>query len=256
MTVRRLVTVLSVVAIAGVMIAGALAATLPSGSSRDPSAPIKLRGPARTTVRRTATFTWTRASAQISAFRCRLDHGPLIRCKSGISYRHLGLGRHVFTLVEVDAEGRRNAVVQGNAGSSTHSWSWTIVAPAQALTVRSAVDSRLYPGASPVPIDPSLRNQSGFPLKVTQLTIRVRAVSAPHATPTLPCTTADFATTNYTGHAFVAPSGSSTIGHDHVPKTQWPTVAMLNRPVDQDGCMGATLELSYRQSAVSIEGKT
>ncbi len=248
-------TVPGVVVIAGALIASALAATLPSGSSRGSSAPIKLRGPARTTVRQTATFTWTGASAQTSAFRCRIDRGPFIRCKSGIAYRHLRLGHHVFTLVGVDTDSRRSAVVRGNAGSPTRSWSWTIVAPTQALTVQGDVDSRLYPGGPPVSIDPSLRNQSGSPLKVTQLILRVRAVTAPHATPALPCTTADFVTTNYTGRSFLAPSGSSTIGHDHVPKAQWPTVAMLDRPVNQDGCMGATLELSYRQSAVGIAGK-
>jgi len=256
MTVRRLVTVLGILLVGGVLIAGALAATLPVGSPRVLPAPIKLRGPARTTVTQTAVFTWARASAQTSAFRCKIDRGPFIRCRSGIAYRHLSRGRHVFILVGVDAEGHRSAVARGNAGSSTtQSWSWTIVAPAETLTVWSDVGSQLYPGAPPIPVDPSLRNRSGYPLTVTRLLLEVSAVIAPHATPALPCTTADFLTTNYTGHAFVAPSGLSTLDRDHVPQTQWPTVAMLDRAVNQDGCMGATLELRYRQSAVGLTGK-
>jgi hypothetical protein len=255
MTIRRLATVLGVVSLAGALIAGALAATMPSRPSYGPPAPIKLRGPARTTVSRAAVFTWARTTAQTSAFRCRLDRGPFRSCGSGIAYRRLRRGRHAFTLVAIDAAGRRSAAARGNAGSPTSSWSWTIVAPVQALTVWSKVDSRLYPGASPIPIDPSLRNPHGYPLRVTRLTLKVRAVIAPHATPALPCTTADFATTNYTGHAFVVPSGSSTLAHDRVPRTQWPTVAMLNRPVNQDGCMGATLELAYRESTVRPAGR-
>ena len=250
MTIRRLVTALGVVSIAGVLIAGALAATTPSGSAKNPPAPIKLRGPARTTIKHTAAFTWARATAQLSSFRCRLDHGAFTRCKSGVAYRRLRRGRHVFTVVAVDAAGRRSAAALGNAGSSTPSWSWTIVAPIRALAVWGEVGSRLYPGASPSPIDLSLRNPNGYPLRVTQIMLRVRTVIAPHATPALPCTTADFATTNYTSHTFVAPSGSSTLGRDHVPRTQWPTVVMLDRPVNQDGCMGATLELAYRDSTV------
>lgn len=250
MTIRRLATVLGVIAIACVLIAGALAATTPSDSGKTLPAPIKLKGPARTTINHTATFTWARATAQASSFRCRLDHGEFTRCKSGVAYRRLRRGRHLFTVVAVDAAGRRSAMARGNAGSSTPSWSWTIVAPIRALAVWGEVGSRLYPGASPIPIDLSLRNPNGYPLRVTQIMLRVRAVIAPHATPALPCTTADFATTNYTSHTFVAPSGSSTLGRDHVPRTQWPTVAMLDRPVNQDGCMGATLELAYRDSTV------
>jgi hypothetical protein len=155
----------------------------------------------------------------------------------------------VFTVVAVDAAGRRSAAARGNAGSSL-SWSWTIFAPVGALAVWGEVGSRLYPGASPIPIDLSLRNPNGYPLRVTQIMLRVRAVIAPRATPALPCTTADFVTTNYTSHTFVAPSGSSALGRDHVPRTQWPTVAMLDRSVNQDGCMGATLELAYRDSTV------
>jgi hypothetical protein len=251
MTIRRLATALGVVSIAGVLIAGALAATTPSGSAQSPPAPIKLRGPARTTINRTAAFTWARVTAQASSsFRCRLDHDAFTRCKSGVAYRRLRRGRHVFTVVAVDAAGRRSAAARGNAGSSTPSWSWTIVAPIGAMAIWGEVGSRLYPGASAIPIDLSLRNPNGYRLRVTQIVLGVRTVIAPHATPALPCTTADFATTNYTGHTFVAPSGSSTLGRDHVPRARWPTVAMLDRPVNQDGCMGATLELAYRDSTV------
>jgi hypothetical protein len=250
MTIRRFATVLGVPAIACVLIAGALAARSPSGPAGTLPAPIKLRGPARTTIDRTATFTWARATAQTSSFRCRLDRGAFTRCKSRVAYRRLRRGRHAFTVVAVDAAGADSAAARGNAGPSTPSWSWTILAPIRAMAVWGEVGSRLYPGASPISIDLSLRNSNGYPLRVTQIVLGVRRVTAPHATPALPCTTADFATTNYADHTFVAPSGSSTLGRDHVLRTQWPTVAMLDRPVNQDGCMGATLELAYRASTV------
>jgi hypothetical protein len=250
MRIRRLATVPGVASIAGVLIAGALAATTPSGSAQRPPAPIKLRGPARTTVNRTAVFTWSRASVQASAFRCRLDRGPFTRCRSGAAYRHLRRGRHAFTVVAVDAAGHSSAAARGNAGARAPSWTWTIVAPIATLTVSGRVGTPLYPGALPTPVDPSLHNPNGYPLRVTRITLAVRAVIAPHATPALPCAAADFTTTSYTGHTFLAPSGWSTLEHDRVPRTQWPTVAMLDRPVNQDGCRGATLELAYKGSTI------
>jgi hypothetical protein len=153
-------------------------------------------------------------------------------------------------VVALDAAGHRSAAARGNAGARAPSWTWTIVAPVAALTISGQVGAPLYPGALPTPVDPSLRNPNGSPLRVTRITLAVRAVIAPHATSTLPCTVADFVTTDYTGHTLLAPSGLSTLAHDRVPRAQWPTVAMLDRPVNQDGCRGATLQLTYKGTTI------
>lgn len=250
MKIRRFATLLSIPVSAGVLIAGALAASAPPTSSQGPPAPLKLKGPPQTTANQTARFTWVLADAQTSAFRCQLDRGSFRRCTSGIAYGHLRRGRHTFTLVAIDAAGQRSAVAKGNAGSSPTSWSWTIVSPAKVLSIWGNVSSKLYPGASPISINPSLLNPHNYKLLVGKLTLKVGAVKAPHATRALPCTKADFATTNYRGHKFTVPSGQSTLGRDRVPKGQWPTISMIDRPVNQDGCMGATLTLAYQGSAI------
>ena len=253
MKIKRSAILLGVLAGAGVLIAAALAATRPfASSSQGPRAPIKLTGPARTSASQAATFRWTRADARTSSFRCRLDRGRFTRCKSGITYRGLSRGRHTFTLIALDAAGHRSAAAKGNAKSPPPSWSWTV---AQVLSIWGNAGSPLYPGASPIPIDSSLRNPYSYTLSVSKLTLKVRAVKAPQSTQALPCTTADFATGNYAGKSFTAPPGTSTLGRDHVPQAQWPTISMVDRPVNQDGCMGATLELAYQSAAIRRAGK-
>ena len=117
------------------------------------------------------------------------------------------------------------------------------------LTARGNIGSRLYPGDAPVAIDVSLSNPHDYRLTVTTLTVSLRSVSAPHATSSLPCTKADFAVRGYTGRGFTAPAGPGNLAHDHVLRSRWPRVAMLDRPVNQNGCMGALLRLDYHATA-------
>ncbi|MGA8364858.1 MAG: hypothetical protein WB709_10095, partial [Solirubrobacteraceae bacterium] len=128
MQIKRLAIVLGVLAGAGVLIAGAVAATRPfaTTSARGPRPPIRLKGPARTSTSQVATFRWSRADTRTSGFSCRLDRGRFTRCKSGITYKQLRPGAHTFILVALDAAGRRSAATKGNTKSSPPSWSWTV----------------------------------------------------------------------------------------------------------------------------------
>lgn len=130
-----------------------------------------------------------------------------------------------------------------------------IVRPAKTWSITGNVDSSLYPGTAPIQLDLSVSNPHKYRLTVTKLTAVVRSVKAPHATRALPCTKADFAVRDYTGRRFTVPSGVSTLQRDRVPRRQWPAVWMLNRPVDQDGCKGATLNLAYDGVAVKSTGE-
>jgi DNA-binding beta-propeller fold protein YncE len=149
MQMKRLAIVLGVLAGAGVLIAGAIAATRPfaTASARGPRPPIRLKGPARASTSQAATFRWSRADARTSGFRCRLDRGRFTRCKSGIAYKQLRPGTHTFTLIALDAAGRRSAAAKGNTKSSPPSWSWTV---AKARSIPGNVPPPPNPGAAPV----------------------------------------------------------------------------------------------------------
>ena len=149
MQMKRLAIVLGVLAGAGVLIAGAIAATRPfaTTSARGPRPPIRLKGPARTSTSQVATFRWSHADTRTSGFRCRLDRGRFTRCKSGITYKQLRPGAHTFTLIALDAAGRRSAAAKGNTKSSPPSWSWTV---AKARSTPGTVPSPPNPGAAPV----------------------------------------------------------------------------------------------------------
>jgi hypothetical protein len=112
----------------------------------------------------------------------------------------------------------------------------------------------LYPVAEPIPINPSMSNRNHYRLTMTWLTVTVRSVTAPQATLAWRCSQAVFAVSNYAGHVFTGPSGSSTLQRDRVPKGQWPTASMLNRPVNQDGCKSAPLNLVYHGTATKLSG--
>lgn len=210
-------------------------------------APIGLRGPRRLTIaQRHARFTWEAAPhSGTVGFRCRLDRRRSHRCHSGVRYGPLSLGRHSFTVVALDRHGGRSSPAAGNAGSHAPSWTWAIE-PAQPLHVSGDVRAALYPGARPQPIQLSLRDPHRFSLTVRRLTVAVRGVSAPNATPSLPCGAADFRVRGYSGRGFTTPPRSHTLAQDHVPRRRWPTITMLDLPRNQDGCKGAVVHLVYR----------
>ena len=65
----------------------------------------------------------------------------------------------------------------------------------------------------------------------------------------LPCTAADFTVTQYSGpYPLAVPPGTSSLSGLGVPAAAWPQVGMLDTSANQDGCKGATLQLSYSGS--------
>jgi hypothetical protein len=125
----------------------------------------------------------------------------------------------------------------------------TPTAPGLPFTV-SADLGNLLPG-QPQPLDLSLTNPNTTTLAVSNLTVSVRTVSAPHATAALPCTPADFAVSQFSGTypLTVGASATSTLADLGIPSAQWPQVSIIDRPRDQDGCKGATVTLAYSGTA-------
>lgn len=101
----------------------------------------------------------------------------------------------------------------------------------------------LAPGRS-VPIDMHLNNDGSAPVSVSSISISVAGTSRPG------CGAANFALTQYTGrYPLQLPARSkNTLSSLGIARSSWPTLAMLNLPVNQDDCKGVTVHLRYAGS--------
>lgn len=106
----------------------------------------------------------------------------------------------------------------------------------------------LAPGLSQ-PLNLTLSNPNKKALSVSNLGVTITQVTRA-AGVTMPCGTGDYAVTQYAGPypVTVPANGSISLSQLTVPSSVWPKVTMLNRPVNQDGCKGARLTLTYSGS--------
>lgn len=125
--------------------------------------------------------------------------------------------------------------------------------PPTAFTISGTLPGALTPGTG-TPLDLSLSNP-GPVTRILGLNVDLSGVIAPQADAIHPCTVDDFSVTQFSGsYGFTLPSSSTrTLSQLGIPAGQWPQVAMLNRPVNQDGCKGASLDLSYSGASTGTE---
>jgi hypothetical protein len=104
----------------------------------------------------------------------------------------------------------------------------------------------LEPGLA-LPLDLALTNPGPAAVAITGLDVEVAAVSAPQASAAYPCSVADFAVTEFSGsYGFtLAPTSTARLSELGFPDERLPHVGMLNPPVNQNGCRGASLSLSF-----------
>jgi len=118
------------------------------------------------------------------------------------------------------------------------------------LVVSGDVDG-LAPGLLR-PIDLTVTNQDKKPVSVTNLTVSLQSVSRTQYAVAhgLACGLADYAVRQYSGpYPLAGPGlGSRSLDQLGIPAPQWPQVMLVDRPVNQDGCKGATLTLGYAAS--------
>jgi hypothetical protein len=109
----------------------------------------------------------------------------------------------------------------------------------------------LQPGSSQA-LNLSLRNPNRVGISVTRLVASVSGVAAPRATAAQPCGVADFVVQQYRGPYPLAlpPRSTRTLAELGIAPSAQPRIALLNRPVNQDRCQGATLTLAYGGTAV------
>jgi hypothetical protein len=108
----------------------------------------------------------------------------------------------------------------------------------------------LSPGTS-AGLDLQIGNATGKPLSVSNLSVAIAGVTrSPEAVArNLACTAADFAVTQYSGpYPLAVPVTGGLLSELKVPASAWPRVAMVDALNNQDGCKGATLQLTYSGS--------
>jgi len=107
----------------------------------------------------------------------------------------------------------------------------------------------IAPGRSAA-IDVVFTNPRLATLRVTELRVRVREVDAPKATEDRPCSRRDFAVRQVRpSFAVTVPARSSrSLSRVDLRRGAWPRVRMIDRPVNQDGCKGASITLGFRGS--------
>lgn len=118
------------------------------------------------------------------------------------------------------------------------------------LTISGEVADPLEPGI-PRPVDLAITNPNPLPLVLNRLTVAISALTAPQATGQFPCTLGDFAVQQYSG-AYplqIPPSSTRTLEALGLPPADWPQVAIVDQPQNQDGCQRASLTLLYTADA-------
>jgi hypothetical protein len=128
-----------------------------------------------------------------------------------------------------------------------------VPAPPDAFTISGALPHLLTPGTGE-PLDLTLTNLESTDLTITNLNVEVASVSGPQSSSTHTCDPGDFSIEQFSGvPGFTLSAASSAdLGELGFAPSEWPTVSMLDRPVNQDGCKGASLSLSFTGTADGV----
>jgi len=125
--------------------------------------------------------------------------------------------------------------------------------PGPQFDIRGNTRRPISPGVM-VPLNLRFTNPNDVGLFATDITVAVRRVTAPRATPAHPCTVRDFEV-DQVGKNFrfpLAAGATTTLWRRGLHRPGWAHVGMINRKVNQDGCKGATLTLDYSASATWV----
>jgi hypothetical protein len=157
--------------------------------------------------------------------------------------------------------GRYRLSVRASAGHQTRAviLTLTVTAPVTGtaaagssppFTLAGDITTPLEPGVSE-PLDLRITNPNPAPLIVTLAAVTVQGVTAPRASTALPCGPANFGITQLAGYLPLTIPASKTrsLSQLGIPPGSWPQVALLDLPINQDGCQGALLALAYQGAA-------
>jgi hypothetical protein len=124
-----------------------------------------------------------------------------------------------------------------------------LVAGSASFRISGSTVEPISPGVT-VPLDLRISNRHSVTLSVTSLAVAMGGVTAPNADAQRPCSVADFALVQAHGsfHLKLPAHSTKALGELGIDRATWPRVGMVDRPVNQDGCKGASLTLSYTGS--------
>ncbi len=147
-----------------------------------------------------------------------------------------------LVLAHVLSAAPQSGQITGGSGSGGADLGGTIVS----FAISGHTQRPISPGVM-VRLNLKLRNPNGFSLTASRIKVTVRAVSAPRATHSLPCTLDDFAVQQAPGSLQVelGDHKGTSLRRLDLAKDMWPRVGMLNTSADQDGCKKASLTLAY-----------
>ncbi|MDI2037315.1 COG1470 family protein [Paenarthrobacter nitroguajacolicus] len=113
--------------------------------------------------------------------------------------------------------------------------------------VTGSVNGLLAPGVSRS-VELQISNSGNKGIAVTNLSVAIsQVVRTPAAiAANLPCSAADYKLTQYAGaYPLTVEPGVRTLSALGVPESGWPRITMYDTPQLQDGCKGATIQLTY-----------
>jgi hypothetical protein len=138
----------------------------------------------------------------------------------------------------------------GRSGDGTGSG---LASGPSSFTISGDVSRPITPGKL-VLLDLTLDNTNDLDLAIDQITVAVVGISAPNADADHPCTKADFEVRNLAvgGVVTLARNQTARLSELELPAKNWPAVGMINSPVNQDGCKGASLTLGYEAIGMEV----
>jgi hypothetical protein len=100
-------------------------------------------------------------------------------------------------------------------------------------------------------LDLALTNPGTTAIAVSGLQVALSSIVAPRASASYPCSSDDFSVAQFTGaYGFTIPASSTrTLSELGFPEAQLPQVAMPDRPLNQNGCKGASLQFDFTGTA-------
>lgn len=141
----------------------------------------------------------------------------------------------------------------GPVGRSTEATGEGSMGNPSSFTISGNVSRPVSPGSLEL-LDLELDNPEDVAIAIDRIAVALVGIDAPRADADHPCSTADFEVRQLAVGVVVRLAGNSAdnLSGLELPSENWPAVGMLNRPVNQDGCKGASLMLGYEASGMEV----
>jgi hypothetical protein len=199
-----------------------------------PAAPAIVAHPPAVSTSAGAFFRF-RVPRTASRSECKLDRHRWQACRSSVTYTSLPIGRHVFRVRAVAADGRRHA--------SRYAWKRVETKPFSMIPDLSGLEP-LYPGAAPIALPLRIVNPNPVPIVVTAL--RVAVANDPtdcDSDSNLELEPSDVSSRR----PLRIPAGRTV----RVPSKRIlaPTIRLRDLPIDQDGCKDVSFPLTFSGTA-------